>query len=283
MNSRALIAIMLGIPLVFLVLVELIIMGPLKQDNYFISSLVNARLGLTECVIVGDSHPASAFRDVLEEQCDNLATGGTSTWMVIDLVDSVLRNNNLKTAIISVGPHYFSPYRINNKSDAFKDIAEWLRPLPNPLSQNEAVIGFLVEWVKGNLGLAKEHTDNDLKIAAKRIRQHTPITDFSSGKMAQEYKKMITQLVANGVHVCVLRTPVISQYDEHMSKTYSKKEWVSFVEQIKLLGAHYLSYNDILDEYHNEWFANPEHLNKEGAKIFAPKAFDYCLAQKIST
>lgn len=258
------------------------------QHSYFAKGLLMARAGQVDCVIVGDSHGAASFRDEVSG-CENLAAGGLGFVQIQDLLQSVLESNQPKLILMTFGPQLLSPERINNTSRIFSTVAQDWTPLPNPLVVQPLLFD---RWLQqqmqrlrgkdpDNTGFNEKHwgtvpEKKQQQNMILRLSRQQPVVQFHRSATMQALSGLLQQLHGKGIAVCMVRTPVVEAYDLLLSEVLASPQWQDVIRQLQQAGATVVDYRQLKTTWPNELFANEDHLNPRGAKVFAPLAFELC-------
>lgn len=262
---------------------ELFILN-LASKNKYIKSVTKARFGEVECLIMGDSHTNDLFGRGFVE-CDSLAIGGSSIYMIDQLVRSVISKNHVTKIILGIGPHYFSNYRRTNKSENFKNFAEYFKNDLNLLGSNpvirEMTPSFSSFFQKKKSKKVKKHwdqlsSDEKIKKLNKRITRHTPPHNFLDSEFAKTYISLIRDLHKEGINVCLVRPPLSQAYQEEMKKILNLNEWEKLISTLRPFISRYISYEEYDIDLEDKYFKNQDHLASQYQKEFSQKYFNLC-------
>lgn len=259
-------------------------------NSPYLSSMIRARTSKVECLIMGDSQTAALFRHKIGE-CDNLSAGGTSIPMIKEAVESVSLKNNLKFVVLGLGPHYFSSYRLKNRSEEFKGIAEFYTPNVNLIGNKVRTKQILSKYLsslyffergekEGGETILHWHKVTRDKRAAQiraRVAQHSPVNNWLETEYSKQYLELVSSLISKGVKVCVVRPPVDSEYENQIFHSLNTEDWVNYLTQLKSTGAKYIDYLAIShDPYPINELSNQDHVHEEVAEKIGRMYLNAC-------
>ena len=257
------------------------------SKNSFIQAVKKARSGDIECLVIGDSHTNDLFGRG-HVNCDSLAIGGTSIFMMDQLVRSVVRKNKLDKIILGIGPHYFSTYRRENKSDNFNNIAEYFKGDLNLLGSNP-VIREMLPSVNSFFKKSKKRKkkkmwidftqEERIKSIADRIEKHTPPEDFLDSEFSKIYFTLVSDLIKSGVEVCIVRPPVTKAYQNEMDRVVNSNEWEELIQRLSSMKLKYVTFLGKYEGLEDKYFRNQDHISKDYSSMFGQKYFKHCFGE----
>lgn len=241
----------------------------------FTKSVIKVRKGNEKCIIVGDSHPLNAFRENLN-YCTNLSIGGSSIPMHADIINSVNEKNKIKTVIWGIGPHSFSKYRLDNYSPIFKNIAydnkfNFSLLLNNPVIVEE-VKDKILEVIKSKKikkTMAYWSKEEKKLSLSQRLSRHSTVKQINTTDYSKILIDNLNYLKRKGIKVYLVRTPVISEYNEKIFKAINRENWETYIQELRNLGAIYVDYEKLNFNYSNlDNFDDADHLSNKGSREF---------------
>jgi hypothetical protein len=248
-----------------------------SDKSEFLRSVIKARNGEVECLILGDSHLRDTFRGLVED-CVNLSEGGISVPMLIDGIDSVVKSNpNLDKVVLVWGPHLFARYRFGQIGPEYEGIAEWFNPRYNPLFMNsiarahlrQSISEFRLKKPKRNRDSrwSRRSEEERSRRAKRRSSRHRPVKEFMSTTFYIDYESKIKQLIDLNKTVCLVRTPVSIEYESFMNNVYNSDEWLKAESQIRSIeGLRFIDSKNLEIPLTSRDFRNQDHLSLSGAK-----------------
>lgn len=268
-------------------LIEFSLTTQFSDNSSFTNAVVKSRKGELRCIIVGDSHAAAGFRDQIST-CGNFGAGGLGILQVKDIVHSVLQKNELQLVVITLGLQQFSTERLGNQSRIFRNIAQdWAKGW-NPLVIQPLLfdrwLQSVIQPIAGTVGIGKNATPSwdkvelprKNRILATRLAKQTPKIGMLESDAAVELIQLVDGLILQNIHVCVVRTPVVPEYEALLQPMVESKEWRQLVAQLKQKAVNVVDYLDMQLTLQPADFSNEDHLNEKGAAKFAPLIIEKC-------
>lgn len=232
-----------------------------------------------------DSHGANGLLNQngfinLSRRGDNLAT-------ILAKAQFYSRSSTAKGVIIQADPHHFASYRLNSdqlalRDDLFKRKSNWFQFL-RPVYRQYLIQYWKAFFFSSRTAIQPKHTITrllDLPAAEVSITSsiraglHKPIPSFKQTKFADLYAKGIQALQKKGIKVCLVSFPISSPYKNSVTKeaTYTKvmQFYAAFEKQY---GVKYFDFSSALED---SQFADPDHLNTEGAAAFTKIVLNAC-------
>jgi len=133
-------------------------------------------------------------------------------------------------------------------------------------------------WIVGSERWSSLDTTARLALSAARVQHHLPADDFRETPFAQSYRRTLAFLKSRGAEICVVTSPVSSEYFRYASREPGLAAVQAFVrETAERNGARYVNFYDLYatPEY-DHYFRDMDHLNEIGAPLFTAKAVTAC-------
>lgn len=272
--------------LLSILLIEISLATHFTRQSSFAEAVVKSRKGELYCLVVGDSHAAAGFRDQVG-QCGNLGAGGLGILQVTDIVHSVVQKNDLQFVMMTLGPQQFSAERLGNRSRIFRNISQEWEKGWNPLVVQPLLFDRWISWMLqpmiGFLGLDKKVAPWDKmdlsrknRILLTRLEKQTPILGMLESDAAVDLLQLIDILVAKNIKVCIVRTPVVQEYEALLNPVVEGNDWQQLVWLLEQKKANVVDYRQLKLSLQPTDFSNEDHLNEIGAAKFAPLIIEMC-------
>jgi hypothetical protein len=242
----------------------------------------------------GDSHFAWGF--VGSADFPTIAAEGETIADMELRVRYYYRNKNPGKVIIEGDPHEFAVYKLDRATHAYLNNMDnqfwqrfvshhrpylglyWGRVAGKGLGafrqKNELRYG----WIVGSGRWSQVDTSARLALSAARVQHHLPADDFRETPFAQSYRRTLGFLKSRGADVCVVTSPVSSEYLRYASREPRLAAVQVFVQQTaEEYGARYLNFYDLYaTPQYDSYFHDMDHLNEIGAPLFTAKAVQGC-------
>jgi len=270
-----------------ILMIEFSLKTQFADKSSFTDAVVKSRKGQLSCIIVGDSHAAAGFRDQIET-CGNFGAGGLGILQVKDIVHSVQQKNDLQLVVITLGLQQFSTERLGNGARIFRYIAQDWEKGWNPLVIQPLLfdrwLQSIIQPITGALGIGKNAATSWDKIElsrknrmlATRLEKQTPKVGMLESDAAVELFQLVDSLTLQNIQVCIVRTPVVPEYEALLQPMVESKEWRQLVAQLKHKEVNVVDYLDMQLTLQPADFSNEDHLNEKGAAKFAPLIIEKC-------
>lgn len=293
-----------GILAIFAAATEVLVDRAVEPNDTFISHVKLYHTSNNSHAAFGDSHTAWGFTG--DRFFDNLAYEGEDIKAMYYKIKQYYAELPPQQIIIQADPHMFAAYRAAS-SDAFLQ-----RNFSNPrATENDSLFDFkflshyhkrklFAYWgvfftkgtFKSNAHFAQtgwlKHTEQWHKLdrefrhysTSNRVNKHKPRNNFSSSELAEYYQAMLEFLLQKKADICLVTYPVSAEYIEAESAYPEFAEALMFMQN--LAGKYNLKYFNYHSAYKDkaEYFANQDHLNTTGARLFTEEILDKCFSHK---
>jgi hypothetical protein len=242
----------------------------------------------------GDSHFAWGF--VGSADFPTIAAEGETIADMELRVRYYYRNKKPGKVIIEGDPHEFAAYKLDRATHAYLDNMDggfwrrfvshhrpylglyWARVAAHGLGGFRAKDEVRYGWIVGRERWSSLDTTARLALSAERVQHHLPAGDFRETVFARSYRRTLAYLRSRGAEVCVITSPVSSEYLRYASKEPGLAAVQSFVrETAQQYGARYVNFYDLYAQPgYDRYFRDMDHLNQIGAPLFTAKAVTAC-------
>lgn len=242
----------------------------------------------------GDSHFAWGF--VGSADFPTIAAEGETIADMELRVRYYYRNKKPGRVVIEGDPHEFAVYKLDRATHAYLDHMDngfWQRfvshhrPYLGLYWQRVAAHGFggfrakdelRYGWIVGRERWSSLDTTARLALSADRVQHHLPADNFRETLFARSYQRTLAYLRSRGADVCVITSPVSSEYFRYASREPGLAAVQGFVQQTaQAYGARYVNFYDLYaDPEYDHYFRDMDHLNEIGAPLFTAKAVTAC-------
>jgi len=234
-----------------------------------------------------DSHGARGLLD--QSGFMNLSMGGDNLATILEKAQFFAKLTTTKGVVIQADPHHFASYRLNRdqsalRDDFFKRKVPWLTFLRPVYRQYllEYWQAFLfsspadIEATPAMIRLTDLAPAEVAKSVSIRAGLQTPIASFKQTKFAELYLKVIQSLHQDGIAVCLVSFPLASVYKKAIEREPIYSGVMQFYAALaKNVGVKYFDLSASLDD---SQFADPDHLNTEGAAALTKIVLNDCFS-----
>jgi hypothetical protein len=242
----------------------------------------------------GDSHFAWGF--VGSADFPTIAAEGETIADMELRVRYYYRNKKPGRVIIEGDPHEFAVYKLDRATHAYLDNMDnqfwqrfvshhrpylglyWGRLLDRGFGGFRAKNELRYGWIVGSERWSALDTTARLALSAARVQHHLPSDNFRETPFAQSYQRTLAFLRSRGAEICVVTSPVSSEYFKYASREPGLAAVRSFIQETaEGHGARYVDFYDLYakPEY-DSYFRDMDHLNAIGAPRFTAKAVTAC-------
>lgn len=282
----------------FVVASEVLIRTKVAPNDLFYRHLEFYRKSTARNAVFGDSHAALGFTGV--PGWVNLGNPSENLEIIEAKVTEYLNRVKLRRVILPADPHLFS------ESRAAHDVKEILKDYFSPAwlytkrayHQPDLIGYWKVYLSKGSfksvrefqpdgaqtLSYDMEKTHSSAAVRAdviSRVRVQTPAIGFENSRGAAAMERMVKLAKERGVDVCLVTFPLAPIYLEEAKKQPQFGKAIEFYQRLaERSGVRYLDMRKVFQDY--KLFANQDHLNLQGARIFGPKIVEACFGKRGS-
>ena len=111
------------------------------------------------------------------------------------------------------------------------------------------------------------------------VTKNRPVESLQDAAGFSAYRRMLSSLEARGARICLVRTPVISEFEE---LTREAPRFVAAHELLRGLADElsipYVDYRELGFVFADELFIDPDHLTATGAERFSREVVRACFA-----
>jgi len=248
----------------------------------------------TSCGAFGDSHTALGFAGT--DRCANLGYPGERFDDTAGKLELLSPNRLPQQIILQADPLMFSPRRLeagpsfhmNYLTDTAGTALRIRDPLHTPLLiryWRTAILkqGFTPVFAfHPNGWMAFDErweqvspSERDIK-AAKEVGEQRPVRNFATHATATRFEDVLAELRTSGRDVCVVTYPMSHEFTTKARLNPSFSAALAFFEASARDGG--AAYIDLLDwrKHDPRFFANPDHLNIDGARAFTSDVLRAC-------
>ena len=253
-------------------------------------------------VVLGDSHMFRGF--VTQDEFVNLAGGGSSGQALEIVAREYFRHREPGRVVVAASPQLFNPARESAGAQQHDEYFGQNFGLPWQLYVFERGIARRVSWLldpaalvqrarqaqrrkrPGNpvdARLASDMAGLDeagrLDRARSVVTKNRPVESLQDAAGFSAYRRMLSSLEARGARICLVRTPVISEFEE---LTREAPRFVAAHELLRGLADElsipYVDYRELGFVFADELFIDPDHLTATGAERFSREVVRACFA-----
>lgn len=245
--------------------------------------------GTAKTVAFGDSHVASGLASI--SSIDNLGQPADNLTTVIQKLNLRIARGGVSQVILQADPHIFSAYRIRIEDQGrienllrqknsplailrpeYRQFLSkfWLAAISNIFSQNslppekDGYIPTFDKWDK-----ERAHS-----ITLVRVQMHSPVSNFSSLKLASDYVETIAKLKKQNIKVCLVGFPLSSEYRRSELITPSFLSARNFFAKTgRDLQVPYINYESAIPD---NGFVDSDHLHPDFAINFTQRVMHDC-------
>jgi DltD-like protein len=242
----------------------------------------------------GDSHFAWGF--VGSAGFPTIAAEGETIADMELRVRYYYRNKQPGKVIIEGDPHEFAVYKLDRATHAYLDNMGsgfwqrfashhrpylglyWQRALAGGPGAFKAKNELRYGWIVGHERWSSLDTTARLALSADRVLHHLPAGNFRDTPFADSYRRSLAFLKSRGADICVVTSPVSSDYYRYASRQPALAAVLEFVQEVaKENGARYVNFYDMwARREYDQYFRDMDHLNAVGAPLFTAKAVAAC-------
>jgi len=244
-------------------------------------------------LIMGDSHMARIDPKLLHDKTKNLASPGEHYFYTYSKLKTIVdnRESKIKTIVIGIGPHNFSPiyqklYDLNT-SEGRGSLENYLYFINFSEAKGYSFWNFITNpaFFKGIFTTpvfggwyASNNSNPKLSIVIGSLRMHYNGKDADGSSSQIFYLEEIIKLCnEKGIKLIGLSTPVHPEYKKRMPKKYLElNSSLSKIYSTKMIYLNYFSY-----KLSNIFFADGDHLNILGSKVITSKVDSILISTKI--
>jgi DltD protein len=272
----------------------LLVKYAVEPNDRVVNSLKLVQRAKATDAAFGDSHFAWGF--VGSADFPTIAAEGETIADMELRLRYYYRDKKPGRVIIEGDPHEFAAYKLERATHAYLDNMGsgfwerftahhrpylwlyWQRALGSgPAAfrpKNELRYG----WIVGHDRWSDLDTTARLALAADRVVHHLPADNFRSTPFSASFERSLAFLKERGADICVITSPVSSEYYRYASQQPKLAAVLAFVQEMaRKYGARYVNFYDMWarPEY-DPYFLNMDHLNAVGAPLFTAKAVEGC-------
>ena len=247
--------------------------------------------GTAKTVAFGDSHVASGL--ISTSSIDNLGQPADNLFTIIQKLNIRIARGGVSQVILQADPHMFSAYRIRIEDQGRIDnllrkknpslvilwpeyrqflSKFWLAAILDLLARYPAApekdehgsIPSFDQWDKERAHMT----------TLVRVQMHSPIANFGSLKLANDYVEIIAKLKKQNIKICLVGFPLSSEYrrSELITSSFSSARNF-FAKTGRDLQVPYINYEGAIPD---NGFADPDHLHPDFAKNFTQRVMHDC-------
>jgi hypothetical protein len=242
----------------------------------------------------GDSHFAWGF--VGSAGFPTIAAEGETVADMELRVRYYYRDKKPGRVIIEGDPHVFATYKLDRATHAYLENMGsgfwqrftghhrpylwlyWQRALVGGLGAFKAKNELRYGWIVGRERWSARDTTARLALAADRVVHHTPADDFRNTPFAKSFERTLAFLKQRGADICVVTSPVSSEYYRYASQEPKLAAALEFVQEMaRKYDARYVNFYGLWARREDDqYFLDMDHLNEIGAPLFTAKAIEGC-------
>jgi len=255
-------------------------------------------------VVLGDSHMFRGF--VTQDEFVNLAGGGSSGRALEIVAREYFRHREPGRVVVAASPQIFNPAREAAGAQQHDEYFGQNFGLPWQFYVFERGIARRVSWLldpsallqrarqaqrrkqPGNpidARMASEMAGRDeagrLELARGVVVKNRPVENLEDAAGFEAYRRMLSSLHVRGARLCLVRTPVISKYEE---LTREAPRFVAAHQRLRGLADElsipYVDYRELGFAFGDGLFIDPDHMTATGADRFSRAVVRACFPSR---
>jgi len=222
---------------------------------------------------------------------ENFSMAGDNLITIVEKARFFARSKTAKGLVLQADPHHFSSYRLNRdqsqlRADLFSRSTaglQFLRPV-----YRQYLLSYWQAFLEQSLFPPSAKPPRQTTIprfsdlspeaattaASIRTGLQTPIKAIAQTSFSQAYESTVRDLKQSGIQVCMVTFPVSAPYRKIAMAEPAYGAALEYYKTVAKRSA--VQYVNLTAAFPDRLFADPDHLNSEGAKVLTDRLLNSC-------